>query len=171
MASSRTKSKAIRFTHPVEMRVRQLPIKFFSSLRNLDIARLSAAKRAEVELGLVKTSCCEQIVRAGIRNGKVVGVTIEPCAPGKKRQATPPELKRLLEASQKRIGRAAGGSMRFPMALKPFLVQAQSARGITVITCVEVCLFGYCIACCRQPNGVWICGHLTIDTTVGPYPE
>ncbi len=169
MASSRTKDKEIRFTHPVEVRVRQLPIKYFSSLRNLDITKLAAAKRAEVELGLIKTSCCEQIVRAMVRDGKVTGVVVEPCTPKKKAPPLPADLKRLVESAHKKIGRAKE-LMRFPLPVKTFMAQAQSQRGITVITCVEICLFNWCVSCCRTPNGI-ICGHLTIDSTSGPYPE
>ncbi len=170
MASSRSSSKTIRFNHPIEVRARPLPIKYFSSFRNLDVARLSKAKNAELELGMVKTSCCEQIVRATVRNGKVVNVSVEPCEPKNKKRAIPQSLKRVLDAAQKRIGRAGPGSLRLPVPLKTFVTA--TARGpITTITCTEICLFGYCIACCRTPSGQYLCGTLTIDTTTGPYPE
>ena len=40
---------------------------------------------------------------------------------------------------------------------------------VKVLVCIQICLFGFCITCCRRtdiPDGDIFCGRLTIDTTV-----
>jgi hypothetical protein len=167
----RTKKKrtgSIIFKHPVEIRARQLPIKYFTSVQNLDVHKLSRAKRAEIELGLVKTSCCEQIVRAIVRNGMVTEVRVDPCS-SKKSGRVSSEVKGMLDAARKKFGGTRQPPLRFPIPVSKMLAEDSLPPGLTVITCFQMCFLSWCIDCCQQPSGDWICGHLTIDTTTGPY--
>jgi hypothetical protein len=168
MAASKMKDKAISFTYPVEVRARQLPVKYLASLRNLDVQKLAGARRAEIELGFVKTSCCQQVVRAIIREGTVTEVCIDPCS-SKKSPPLPPDAERILEVTRKKLAAKRQQSGRFPMPVNKFFAEALADTGVTVITCYRICLWGVCIDCCQQPSGDWICGRLTIDATTGPF--
>ncbi len=151
-----------------EVRARQLPIRYFASVRNLDVEKLSRAKRAEIELGLVKTSCCEKIVRAIVRNGMVTEVRLDPGSPEKESAGVPMEVKRMLEAARRKFGKGQP-PLRLPIPVRKILTDAPLPPGLTVITCFQICFLSYCIDCCQQPTGAWICGRLTIDMTTGPY--
>lgn len=167
MKSPGKKEKAISFKHPVEVRVTQLPIKPFASLRNLDVEKLSRAKSAEVELGLIKSSCCERIARAIIRNGQVTAVRVDPCS--EKQSTLPKEFKQVLAVARKKTAAKRKPSDRFPVPVKKFLTQSQLAIDVTKITCYRICLFGWCIDCCEHVGGGWLCGRVVIDTTTGPF--
>ena len=168
MASSRLKDKAISFMHPVEVRAMQLPVKYLASLRNLDVQKLARAKRAEIEVGFIKTSCCHHVVRAIIRNGTVTEVRIDPGS-SKKFPPLPADVKRILEVARKKLAAKRQQAGRFPMPVKKFFAKMLGDTGVTVITCCRICLWGVCIDCCQQPTGDWICGRLTIDATTGPF--
>jgi hypothetical protein len=162
------KDKAISFMHPIEVRARQLPVKYLASVRNLDVQKLARAKRAEIELGFVKTSCCQHVVRAIIRNGTVTEVRIDPRS-SKKSPALPPGVERILEVTRKKLAAKRQQGGRFPMPVKKFFADLSGQTGVTVITCYRICLWGVCIDCCQQPTGNWVCGRLRIDTTTGPF--
>jgi hypothetical protein len=50
---------------------------------------------------------------------------------------------------------------------------SELAISVKGLTCFEICIFGWCVACCTRTDidADWFCGRLTIDTTSGPYPE
>lgn len=170
-AKSRESSRTIRINHPVSVKVTNLPIKYFASLRNLDLEKVAKASAANVELGLLRTGCGEQIVHAVLRKGRVTEVRVAPCKKKKESRPLSPEMQKIFAAAQKRIPkpkRSAGG--RLPMPVKRFFSQAALLRINAVIVCYQFCSMNRCIDCCYNlQTHIWFCGTVWIDTTSGPY--
>src|SRR5689334_7578616 len=103
--------------HPVELRASQVPVKYLASLRNVDVHKLARARRAEIELGYIKTSCCHHVARAIIRNGTVTEVRIDPGS-SKKSPPLPPDVERVLEVTRKKLAAKRQQPGRFPMPVK-----------------------------------------------------
>ena len=160
-----------RFTHPVKIEIRQAVITPLKSVAHLDIGKLERAARAEVELGYIEGGCCRQMVRAIVRKGMVTDLKVERCPESTSRRASP-ELVKLLKVAQRRAKAAVGrrGSA-LPTPVAAFL--GNLALSVKGLSCFEICLFGWCIACCTRTDidADWFCGRLTIDTTSGPYPD
>ena len=170
MARSKSSAKTLlTFNHPTKVTVRQSKFKVLDSLRHLDVAALSKAAQAEVELGEVETACCHHLVRAVIRKGMVTALNVEPLS---KKDQTPltPELRRLVESVKRKLQVRKRSGVRLPMPVKKFFSADIADMSIIVITCIQICFFGWCIACCFRGD-IAICGKVTIDTTKLPYPE
>ena len=160
-----------RFTHPVKVEIRQAVITPLKSVAQLDISKLERVARAEFELGYIDGGCCRQLVRAIVRKGMVTDLAVERCPETLSRKAGP-ELVKLLKVAQRRAKAAARGKeSTLPTPVATFL--ANVALSVKGLSCFEICLFGWCIACCTRTDIVsdWFCGKLTIDTTSGPYPD
>jgi len=171
MRTAKQQRPLARFTHPVKIEIRQAVITPLKSVAQLDIGKLERAARAEVELGYIEGGCCRQLVRAIVRKGMVTDLAVEPCPETMSRRAGP-ELVRLLKVAQRRARAAAGGRRpTLPTPVAAFL--GNLALSVKGLSCFEICLFGWCIACCTRTDidADWICGKLTIDTTTGPYPD
>ena len=167
MARRKQQRRSITFTQPMRVRVQQPEVEILASVKHLDVNELARAARAEIELGYVKTNCCHQLIRAVVRKGMVTRLVVEPPS---KRGGTrvSPELRRMLNAARRRASpRRQPGPL--PMPVAPFL--ANAARfSIQTIWCFQICIFGWCIACCVNGD-IWFCGKVTIDGTNLPYPE
>jgi hypothetical protein len=164
---AKRREPAIIFKHPVQIEVRRPKFEAFASLRQLDLDKLERADLAKVELGYVNTECCQSLVKATIRKGMVTEVRVEPCKTDDRSKLSP-DMKKLVDAALKRVGKGNPRPPKFPMTISAMM---ENLGSITVITCVQICFLGWCISCCQQPSGDVICGRLTIDTTSGPYPE
>jgi hypothetical protein len=166
MARAAKRARAlVTFNHPVKITVRRPEFELLASVKQLDIGKLARAAHAEIELGYVRTDCCRQFVRAVIRRGMVTRLVVEPCSDGKSVKVSP-ELARLLKAASRRVaGRPGKRPPKFPMPVATFM---SSARFISVdtITCVQICIFGFCIQCCELLGspGEWACGRVIVDT-------
>jgi len=168
--SAKTPRPLLAFDHPIRVTVRETKFKWLDSARHLDIASLGKAPRAEVEVGEVETECCQHLVRAVIRNGMVTGLDMEPIS---KEARTPvsPELRKLLEVVKRKLQARRPPRPRFPMPVpKFFAADMDGGTSITVITCIQICVLGWCIACCFHGD-VAICGKVTVDGTNLPYPK
>jgi hypothetical protein len=157
----------VTFKHSAMVEVRRPKFKAFASLHQLDLPNLARADLATIELGYLETECCQQLVKAIIRKGMVSEIQVESCPP-RERFKPSPELKKLFDAALKRVAKGNPRPPKFPMSITALM---ENLGPITVITCVQICLFGWCISCCQQESGDVICGRLTIDGTSGPYPE
>ena len=155
----------IVFKYPALVEIRRPRFEPFASVRQLDLEKLADTELAEIELGYVKTECCQQLVKAIIRKGMVTEVQIKPCDEAPRTKPSP-ELKKLIDTALKRAARGQPRPPKFPMTIPAVMRDV-----ISVITCVQVCIWGWCIACCRGPAGDIFCGRVTVDTTSGPYPE
>jgi hypothetical protein len=172
MASRAKRPRALaRFTHPVRVEARQASITPLESLKHLDIAKLEGTARAEIELGFVEGSCCRPLVRAIVRRGMVTELAVDHC-PETKLNKMGADLRGLLKIAKRRLKASGkGGGPTLPTPVRSFFSAAPiSVKGLT---CFEICLFGWCIACCTRTDidSDWFCGRLTIDTTSNPYPE
>jgi hypothetical protein len=157
----------IIFKYPAQVEVRRPKFEPFASLRQLDLEKLASAEIAKVELGYLKTECCQQLVRAIVRKGMVTEIQVQPCdEPGRIKPS--PEMMKLVAAALKRAAKGSPRPPKFPMTFPAML---ESLISVTTITCIQICVFGWCIACCIGPTGNVFCGRVTIDTTSGPYPE
>jgi hypothetical protein len=154
MASSRKKSRPIAtFKYPAKVEVYRPAFKAFASLKQLDAAKLARAARAEIEVGVLKTDCCQPVVRAIVRKGKVTGLRVE--SEGKMEGAAP-ELARLLNNVRRRVP-GGGRPPRFPMPVATFLSRAGLISTET-ITCYAICIYGHCLMCCYIESAQrWIC--------------
>jgi hypothetical protein len=139
------------------------------SVRHLNFQSLEKAAHAEVEPGEVKTECCHHLVRAVIRKGSVTGLKIEPIS---KEARTPitPALRPLVDAVKRKLKVHSSKAPKFPILVAKFFVGDVADISVTTITCIQICFFGWCTACCFNGD-IAICGKLTIDTTKDPYPE
>jgi hypothetical protein len=168
MARSARRGRSLAaFNHPVHVTVSKPQFELLASIKELDLAKLAKAARADIEIGYVKGDCCQQLVRATIRKGMVTGLVVDPCSDRKPERA-PPELIRLLKTAKRRIG----GSKRppkFPMPVASFMSNARIIS-VDTITCIQICIFGWCIQCCEalQIPGEWFCGRVIVDTTSLP---
>jgi hypothetical protein len=159
----------LSFTHPARVTVRESKFKLLQSARHLDISALKKTARSEVEIGEVETECCHHLVLAVVRKGKVVGLNVEPIS---KDARTPigPELRRLLEVVKRKLRASRPHQPKFPMPVEKFFAADVADLSINTITCIQICVLGWCIACCFNAD-IFICGKITIDTTNLPYPE
>jgi hypothetical protein len=161
----------LSFNHPVQVTVRATKFKWLDSVRHLKIASLAKAARAEVEVGEVETGCCQHLVRAVIRKGMVTRLEIQPIS---KEARTPlgPDFRKLLAVVKRRLQATRPPQPRFPVPVPKFFEADRDPDpfGITVITCIEICVFGWCFSCCFHGD-IAICGRVYIDGTDLPYPE
>jgi hypothetical protein len=170
--SAKNPRPLLTFAHPTRVTVRATKFKWLDSARHLDIASLEKAARAEVEVGEVETECCQHLVRVVIRKGMVTGLDVEPISKEARTPVTP-ELKKLLQVVKRKLQATRPPGPRFPIPVRQFFAAEEEEGGlggITVITCIQICFLGWCIACCFNGD-IAICGRLTIDGTSGPYRE
>jgi hypothetical protein len=167
--AAKRREPAVTFKHSAMVEVRRPKFKAFASLHQLDLPKLARADLTTIELGYLETECCQQLVKAIIRKGMVSEIQVETCPP-QERFKPSPELKKLFDAALKRVAKAKPRPPKLPLSITAMMENLGGNGGITVITCVQICLFGWCISCCQQPSGDVICGRLTIDGTSGPYP-
>jgi len=170
--TAKRREPSIIFKYPALVEVRRPKFEPFASLPQLDLEKLASAELAKIELGYVKTECCQQLVKAIVRKGMVTEVQVQPCnEPGGTKPS--PEMRKLVAAALKRAARGNPRPPKFPMTFPAML---ESLLSITTISCVQICLFGWCISCCQitsgdVSSGNVTCGRLTVDGTSGPYPE
>ena len=164
----RSKLRTFTLTYPVRVRVTHARLEALASLKYIDTAELARAARAEIAVGFVKTDCCRHVVRAVVRKGMVTAIQIEPADKDKQTRITP-EFRRLMNAARRRARGDRGWPDRLPVPVTTFLARAFDGS-ITIIQCIQICLFGWCIACCFNGD-IAFCGKVTVDTTSGPYPE
>jgi hypothetical protein len=142
--SSKRPRPAATFKHTTRIEVRRAEFKPLASVRHLDAARLSRAARAEIELGHFKTDCCGQLVKAIVKKGMVTELVVEPCS-DEKAKAPSPELARVVEIARRRV--APPDPVKLPIPVADFLSDAV-ALTIRTITCVQICIWGFCFVCC-----------------------
>jgi hypothetical protein len=170
MARSASKARTLlTFNHPIRIEVREPEFTLLDSVRHLDTKALAHAARAEVEVGEVRTECCRHLVRAVLAKGKVTGLRVEPLSKAASAPMTP-ELTRLLKVVQRKLMARRPAGPKFPMPVKQFLAAAMRIS-VQTLTCIQICAFGWCIACCWTDKKRVFCGRITIDTTKNPYPE
>ena len=147
------------FRHAVRVEVRRPEFDLLASVKQLDVAKLARAARAEFEVGYFEAGCCRRLVRAFVRKGKVTGLVAEPCESERPAKASP-ELARLLNVARRRAARRGEPPVRLPIPVADFVSNARSLT-IRSITCVEICFFGFCFYCCNRPDDPndWICGR------------
>ncbi len=170
MARSTSKPRTLlTFNHPTKVMVRESKFALLDSVRHLDLQSLETAARAEVELAEVKTECCHHLVRAVIRKGMVTGLQVEPIS---KEAQTPmtPELRKLVDTARRKLRARNPKGPKFPLPVGRFFAADMADISVTTITCIQICVFGWCIACCFNGD-IAFCGKVTIDTTNLPYPE
>jgi hypothetical protein len=164
---AKRREPAITFKYPAQVEIRRPKFEPFASLRQLDVEKLARADLAKIELGYLKTECCQQLVRAVIRKGMVTEIQVEPCE--ERGRKPTPEMMKLVSVALKRAARGNPRPPKFPMTIPAMM---ENLISVTTITCIQICAFGWCIACCFGPTlGDVFCGRVTIDTTSLPYPE
>jgi len=166
----RAKSRTIAtFKYPVKVEVREAEFELLASVRYLDKDALAKSKRAEFELGHVKSGCCGLLVVAIVKNGMVTGIRIEP---PRKKNLLPraPELSRLLKAIHRDVLKKRKGAARFPVPVQQFLSQEEGGPAPALgFTCVWVYFPWITILCCRvRGSPDWVCSR---DIIWGPPPE
>jgi hypothetical protein len=156
-----------RFRYPSLVEVRRPRFKRSGLLAHLDVAKLTRATRAELEVGHFEGGCCRKIVLAVVRRGIVTALRLEGCAECKPVRLTP-ELKAVLKIAGRRIGRGRDRPFR-PMPVSQFIGRA--ADLIIEGGCSEFCIItilGYslCVICCKW-NGARFCVPIIKRTLTG----
>ena len=149
MARSNPGKLLTTFRYLIRVEVRRPKFERSASLAYIDIAKLAHAARAEFEVGHVEAGCCQKTVLAVVRRGMVTALRAEGCAQCKPARLTP-ELRAMLKAARRRIGRRRDGPFR-PMSVAQFIGGA--AELIIMGECHEYCIItilGYdlCVFCC-----------------------
>lgn len=99
------------------------------------------------------------MVRANLRNGMVTGFEIDSCESS---QPASPELTALVKATRRKLLAKAGGKWK-PI---PFQKLPQAVDDIIIYGgCVQICVFGRCLTCCANEDGV---GCTTDPIYIGP---
>src|SRR5690242_10372026 len=91
----------LEYPYPVKVEVRAAEFEQYSSLRYLDMSKLSKGNH-KIEVGLVKGGCCGLRAFAVVRAGMVVAVEVEPCPESKKPLSK--NDRALVAAAYKKIG-------------------------------------------------------------------
>ena len=158
------------FTYPTKVTVHATEVKLLDSVRHLDLAALEKAARSEIEIGEVKTDCCQHLVRAVIRKGMVTELRIATPA---KAESTPVtgDLGRLLKTVRLKLQKQRKPGSGLPIPVRQFFGGAV-AQVVQTITCWRICLFGWCASCCiNNDTGHIYCGRVIVDGTNNPFPE
>jgi len=155
-------SATIRFNQSVPIEVTPAPFVMLESVRHLDLKALAGSKRSEVEIGYFDTGC-HQLVRAVIEDGIVTAVNVDPCPEEGLEEATP-ELESLLKSAFRRARKSQKPFK--PQPVEPFMARLRQQITIDTITCVQICIFGFCFVCCTtiNPDKVF-CGRRVIIHT------
>jgi hypothetical protein len=88
-------------------------------------------------------------VRALVKDGKVTGCAVEPCA--ERAAKASPELLALAAQARRKIG----ANRRWkPVALKTLVRSNELMSNLVIVGggCVFICCFGHCIMCCWWPR-------------------
>jgi hypothetical protein len=158
------------FTYPTKVTVHATEFKLLDSVRHLDLAALEKATHAEIEIGEIKTDCCQHLVRAMIRKGMVTELRIAATA---KSESTPEtgDFGGLLKVVRQKLQKQRKPGSTLPMPVRQFLGSAVY-QAIETATCVRICFFNQCYECCINNNtGRLYCGRIWIDGTDNPFPE
>jgi hypothetical protein len=138
--------RSIVLRQNVEIEATPVPFTTFGSVRHLDVARLSRAAQARLELGYFDAGCCRRILHAVVRKGKVVKLELEPC---KEPVRMTPELRKAIHVVGKKLAARRSGSPSLPVPVKQFLTP-QSIFRFSGWWCTKICVFGHCLICCKQ---------------------
>lgn len=162
MKKTLTKSGAsASFRYAATVDVTRPDFTLLSSVKHLDVGRLAKVARAQLEIGYFESDCCRKTVRATVRKGMVTALRVDPCEDDPTRRI-PPELEVLVQKALKRIGPGGKPPFRAPMPVAAFL---SNAHFITVdtITCVRICILGFCFVCCTTVDPKRIdCGSTVV---------
>lgn len=84
----------------------------------------------------------------------VIDLVSEPCSDEKPKPPSA-EIMRLMNAARRRVARDGAKPFRRPVPVAEFLSNA-TAFTIDTITCVRICIFGFCFVCCTtvDPNRI-----------------
>lgn len=154
MATKRARTIG-NITRKIPVEIVEPSFEVFKSVADLDVAKLERARSATVELGLLKSGCCQQVVRAVVTRGMVTGIELEPCRKDEAGGKPPADLVEAVKAAAK-IAR----KVRRPGTWRPVPVArlAQSASAlIESITCYRFCIWGHCITCCTTVSNQIVC--------------
>jgi hypothetical protein len=171
MARSKKHSpRSIVLRQRFEIEATPVPFTTFDSVRHLDVARLSRAAHARVELGYFDTGCCRRVLHAVVRKGLVTKLELEPCKePVRMTPELKPELKKVLQAVGKKLRARKSGSYTLPMPVKKLLGD-QTIFYFSGWWCTKICVFGHCLICCKHVGGggpVW--SGCAIDKKPSPF--
>jgi len=160
MSESRISGQSLTFNHSVPVTVEPAPFVMMDSVRHLDVQTLERQRYVEIEVGYFDTGC-HQLVRAVIEDGTVTGLKIDPCSEEEMEPASP-EMQALLTTA---FRRARGRTKPFrPAPVRRFLTTLQRSVQIDTITCVRICIWGFCFVCCTtiNPDTPFWCGKRVI---------
>lgn len=149
--------RPVRLRHSIDVELQPVPFVPFESARRVDLAKLARASHAEVEIGRFESDCCHRIVRAIVKQGRVVAYETDPCS-GKKRTPAPAEFEKLI-AQAKRKTSTGGGGPKLPMpvarlantsGLGDFIKWSEPQIWTCVRFCGSILGIGFCITCCVE---------------------
>lgn len=135
--------------YPVQVEISRPELELSPSLSHLDVAQLSKAASAEIEIGSIKSDCCRQRVRASIRKGKVTALYAEPCAASRPPSA---DLAKLVKAARRKATGQDKPPKWKPMPVADFLQNVSALSG-DAWGCVRICILGFCFLCCSHLVG------------------
>ena len=131
-------------TIPMRVEVRKPDFQPLSSLRSLDLTRLSKGNH-KVEIGFMDTGGCRNLVRAVIRNGIVTGCEVEPCKHSD--TPAPPEVLSVFAKARTKV--KVPKWKPIPVAR---LLGVETGNPNPLPDCFMVCWKGVCYVCCNTPK-------------------
>jgi hypothetical protein len=158
------RSSTLVLRRNVRIEATPLALHPFESLRYLDIASLSRAARARIELGYFDAGCGRQIVHAVVRRGRVVKLESDPC---ESQVPLSPEVRKLVETAARKLAARQPATITLPAPVATVF----SAVGFTRFSgwfCIRICCFGHCLKCCLLISGRRFWSGCAIDAT--PFP-
>jgi hypothetical protein len=158
-------TRRVRITKPVAAVAYRAKLQPFDSVKFLDMAALSRARRAVVEIGTVETPKGSMTVVAHIRNGSIVGLApkgCDGCFPRKGKKPAASKLKEMVKALD-RAGLAGLGGPRLPIKIEPTATPARLALRSIIIIDIDIHWFDICVT--------WIStdGSICIFCLFGPF--
>jgi len=153
----------ITFTQALPIEVTPAPFVQLESIRHLDLRALSKENHVEIEVGYFDTGC-RQMVHAVVEEGIVTEVKVEPC-PEAKMEPAPPEMRAMLQKAFQRVRSRSRRGFQ-PMPVNRFFASQGGTSNLTIdsITCVRICIWGFCFVCCTtvDPDVPFWCGDRII---------
>ena len=160
MTQSQDRRQPLEFKHSLPVKVEPAPFVMMDSVRHLDLQTLERQRHEEIEIGYFDTGC-HQLVRAVIEDGTVTALKIDPCSE-EEMEPAPTEMQALLTTA---FRRARGRTRPWqPVPLRRFMASLQRSLTIDSITCVRICIWGFCFVCCTtiNPDTPFWCGKRVI---------
>src|SRR4051794_40252819 len=160
----------LEYPYPLKVEIRATEFEPYSSLRYLDVSKLSKGNH-KIEVGIVKGGCCGLRAFAIVKAAMVVAVKVEPCPESKKPLSK--NDRALVAAAYKKIG--VRPPKWVPVSVEEFFAKPAVLKRLTIHIgggCLEICWGDFtpesprrCITCCDLGERITCSISTTIEVS------